>query len=51
MLAIFDVLGHKMGEWTIVNKQELDLSSYASGNYFVQVRTSEGVLVKKIVKQ
>jgi len=51
VLSIFDVLGQKMGEWSIVNKQDLDLSSYASGNYFVQVRTSEGVLVKKIVKQ
>ncbi|MFM7021952.1 MAG: glycoside hydrolase family 44 protein [Flavobacteriales bacterium] len=47
-VSVFNMLGQKMGEW--VSVKTLDISSFASGNYIVQVRSEDGVAVKKIVK-
>jgi hypothetical protein len=41
---------HKMAGGTTVN-QQIDLSTYPAGQYLIQVRTPDGVLVRKAIKQ
>ncbi|MGV6828281.1 MAG: T9SS type A sorting domain-containing protein [Flavobacteriales bacterium] len=47
---IYDVMGKKVLEFAhIVNKQTI-LSQLKTGLYFMLIKTPEGVLVKKVVK-
>ena len=47
-ITLLNVLGNEV----ISTKQkEIDISSLAEGIYFVQVKTAEGILTKKIIKQ
>ncbi len=47
-VAIHNMLGQKMGEWNSV--KQIDISSFAAGNYIVQIRNQDMVTVKKVVK-
>ncbi|MCX6181799.1 MAG: T9SS type A sorting domain-containing protein [Bacteroidetes bacterium] len=47
-VSIHNILGEKMGEWN--SAKQVDISSFAAGNYIVQIKSDEGVVVKKVVK-
>ncbi len=52
VLAIYNVLGENVFTTKIVNIQtEIDVSEWARGMYFVEVRTEKGVRRKKVVKE
>lgn len=52
-ISVFDLSGRKVGYYTQLNTQEytLDINNYAPGIYFVKLKTNEGTIVKKIMKQ
>ena len=48
-IVIYNVLGEKIFQSTIFNSQStVDISSQPNGVYFLQLKTEEGLLVKKI---
>ena len=52
-IKLFDIIGKQVNA-TIKNKNlitEIDVSGLSEGIYFVSVKTSEGILTKKIIVQ
>ena len=51
-IKLFSVLGECIYQSEISNsKSEIDISSLAKGIYFVEIKTEEGIVRKKVVKQ
>jgi hypothetical protein len=53
-VKIYDFTGKKIKEYILSKEQELpmlDLSSFKSGMYLAEIRTSRGTIVKKLIKQ
>ena len=52
VLTIYNIFGEKVFTTKIINTQtEIDVSEWARGMYFVEVRTEKGVRRKKVVKE
>lgn len=49
-VAIHNILGEKMGEWSFSSNNTIDISSFAAGNYIVQIKNQDMMTVKKVVK-
>jgi len=49
-VSLYDVLGQKTGEWNFSSSQQLDISSFAAGNYLLQIRNNDQVMMQKIIK-
>ena len=51
-LRIYDVIGNLVLEKNIANnKTSIDVSTFSSGVYVVEVRTENGIEVKKFLKE
>ena len=51
-ICVTDVLGQVLIEKEAnVERMQIDMSPYASGQYFLQVQTSKGLAIRKIVKK
>jgi hypothetical protein len=51
-LQLFDIMGNLLLEKSLINnKTNIDISSFPSGVYAVEVKTEKGVEVKKFVKE
>ena len=51
-IKIFDILGECIYQHIVTSaNQQIDLSEACSGIYFLQVKTPDGVVVKKIMKE
>src|SRR5690554_2106652 len=48
-IALYSLTGQKLQTWE--NQDDINLSSYASGIYFVKVETSVGIKTTKIIKE
>lgn len=52
-IIIQDVAGRKVEQWELnkVNECEINLSNLESGIYFIEIETTKGIVVRKIIKQ
>ncbi|HQW26293.1 MAG TPA: T9SS type A sorting domain-containing protein, partial [Saprospiraceae bacterium] len=56
IVSIYNLTGHMLNHstWNLsegTNQKTIDISSYASGMYVMQVKTSEGMRSEKFVKE
>jgi hypothetical protein len=52
-INIFDATGQLINQYSAISEQqqEIDLSNYANGIYFIQINTNQGITTKKVIKQ
>jgi len=50
-IRIIDVYGNSVQEWLDFKGENIDVSKYRSGIYFVQISTQRGIIVKSFIKQ
>jgi len=50
-VKLFNILGQQLDYKTFTTSGQLDLSSYSSGAYFVEISQNDQVLVKKLIKE
>ncbi|WP_026837771.1 T9SS type A sorting domain-containing protein [Gillisia sp. JM1] len=54
LIQVYDFTGKKIKEFKFSEEQELpmmDLSSFNSGMYFAEIKTSKGTIIKKLIKK
>ncbi|WP_295203138.1 S8 family peptidase [uncultured Chryseobacterium sp.] len=52
VFAVYDTSGKKLQSGSISNSQQpVDLSSYPKGIYIIEIKTEQGIVSKKVIKQ
>lgn len=48
---VYDIMGQQLKQQSLIQGKEIDISSLATGQYFIQLQTSKGMYYNKFIKE